>query len=270
MNMTPEIIESLSYTDFVALINQTNVPPGSYSTLTKWKVNSGLSEKSHIFEVACTTGFSILNLIQQAQCTGVGVDISKTSIQRAIRNASELGLSSAAEFQALDATLYDSSKHFTHIVVGAGLGFFDQPHIMIRKMEQLFENEGFLLASPFYVTQEIPDNLIHKAKSVFGITPTNIPYKEVMKLYKGFDVYFEDRENIEQETENELSHYCESTVDRACEIHQIEDGVIKECLYHRLYEIKKMSNDLRPYQGYSVNVFHYNRKTFPNRYVELF
>jgi hypothetical protein len=41
-------------------------------------------------------------------------------------------------------------------------------------------------------------------------------------------------------------------------------------MYDRLYEIKKMSNDLRPYQMYSVLVLRYRKAVYPNRFVELF
>lgn len=270
MKISKQYIEQLSYTDFVALINQTNVPPGSYSTLTKWKSNSSLNENSLILEAACTTGFSVLNLCKETNCKGVGIDICNSSIKQAKINSETLDIDDKTEFIAMDATQYCNDKKFSHIVVGAGLGFFPNPQEMIDKITNLLEDGGYLLASPFYVTKDIPQSLMLEAEKVFGILPTNIGYKEVMSLYSGFEVHYEDRLDLIEETEKELAHYCESTINRAIESINLEDDDAYQSLYDRLYKIKKMSNKLRPYQGYSVLVLRYQEKTYPNRFVELF
>lgn len=263
-------VNNMSYTDFVALINQTNVPPGSLSTVTRWKVNSNISEKSHVLEVACTTGFSINNLVLDSGCTGVGIDISEPSIKRAKENSFKLGIDSKVDFCYADAISYDGEKEFSHIIVGAGLGFFPQPELMINQMKKLFGTTGYLLASPFYATSEIPKDIIDKAEKVFGIKPTTDNYKDVMKLYKGFDVYYEDRFKPELETEEELHHYCTSTIDRIISEMNIVDKTIINAMYKRLHSIKEMSNILREYQGYSVCIFKYNIDTYSKRFTELF
>ncbi|NRF25479.1 methyltransferase domain-containing protein [Vibrio coralliilyticus] len=270
MLINEDTIDTISYTDFVALVNQTNVPPGSFSTLTKWRVNSNLNKESNILEAACTTGFSILNLINESGSKGVGIDISESSVKRASENAIKMGLENQARFLSMDATKFESEEKFTHVVVGAGLGFFPQPNLMINKIQSLFGDEGYLLASPFYVTKDIPSELIDEAQKVFGINPTNSSYKEVMELYKGFDIYYEDRLKPELETTSELAHYCDSTITRACKINDVSSEIIYKKMYDRLYKIKDLSNRLREYQEYSILVLKYERKEYPNRFVELF
>lgn len=263
-------INEMSYTAFVAFVNQTNVPPGSYSTLTKWKNNSNLNADSKVLEVACTTGFSINALVKDVGCNGVGIDLCKDSVGQARINASEMGLGDKVDFKAVDGTLFTSESEFSHVVVGAGLGFFPQPQLMVDNICRLLGPSGYLLASPFYTVGEIPQKMLKQAETVFGITPTVQGYKDVMQLYKGFDVYFEERLEPLAETEKELHHYCESTVARAGALHQIDDESVKSAMYDRLYSIKKMSNDLRQYQGYNVLVLRYDAQRYPNRYVELF
>ncbi|WP_053181116.1 class I SAM-dependent methyltransferase [Pseudomonas kilonensis] len=270
MNFDSRRVNEMSYTEFVAFINQTNVPPGSYSTLTKWRNNSNLNAESRLLEVACTTGFSINSLVKESSCEGVGIDLCKDSINQARINAKRMGLDHNVQFTAIDGTMYESSEKFSHIVVGAGLGFFPHPEKMVENICRLFKRSGYLLASPFYTVEDIPEKMLAQAATVFGITPTTQPYKEVMQLYKGFEVYFEERLRPLQETEKELHHYCESTVERASRSYNLEDESIKATMYDRLYSIKKMSNDLRQYQGYNVLVLHYDSQHYPNRYVELF
>jgi ubiquinone/menaquinone biosynthesis C-methylase UbiE len=265
-----EHIDSLSYTDFIALINQTNVPPGSFSTLTKWRVNSGLNATSNIFEVACTTGFSLLNLVGSACCKGTGVDISELSIERAKQNAIQKKLDKRADFFCEDATAFKSREQFSHIVIGASLGFFPAPAQMIKNIFLMVSDVAYILASPFFSIHEMPTTVIQESKQVLGITPTIHNYKEIMKLYKGFDIEYEERLYSVPESEEEMQHYCHSTIERACKILTISDNAMYDILYNRLYKIKKISNRLREYQNYSVLILKYNRDSYPNRYVELF
>ncbi|OYQ77505.1 hypothetical protein B9T11_10120 [Wohlfahrtiimonas chitiniclastica] len=268
--ITVNTINDISYTDFVGLINQTNVPPGSFSTVTRWRILSNVSKESNVLEIACTTGFSINNLGLESGCMGVGVDISQPSITRAQENSVKLGIADNIKFYCTDATSYETDKKFTHIIVGAGLGFFPQPEIMINQMHKLFGDTGYLLASPFYVTSDIPDEILKKAEKVFGIKPTTGSYKEVMRLYKDFEVYYEDRLKPELETEEEIHHYCDSTINRIVLEEKITDSNVIDAMYKRLYSIKEMSNILREYQGYSVCIFKYNKKNYSKRFVELF
>lgn len=270
MRVNLKSIDEMSYTEFVAFVNQINVPPGSYSTLTKWRNNSCMNANSRILEVACTTGFSINSLVQESGAQGVGLDLCADSIASASENAKNMGVSSRVTFSAMDAVTYKPCQPFSHVVVGAGLGFFPAPEAMIETICACFGSSGYLLASPFFATESIPDALLHRAEKIFGITPTIASYKDVMQIYKGFEIYFEERHCPIPETETELHHYCESNVSRASSSVKGFDRCVRDAMYDRLYEIKKMSNALRSYQGYTVLVLHYESSRYPNRYVELF
>jgi 2-polyprenyl-3-methyl-5-hydroxy-6-metoxy-1,4-benzoquinol methylase len=268
--LTKDYINEISYTDFVGLINQWNVLPGSYSTLSKWRIFSQLNENSRLLEVACTTGFSSRELALQSGCSGEGIDISEKSVQMANHNRNVYAPDINFKYQIADGYSYQSDRKFTHIAVGAALGFFPDPKKMLDHCIELLEDGGHVLASPFYVTENIPNALIERAQKIFGITPTTISYKEIMEHYKGFEIVYEERNKLIQETEAELAHYCASTVDRAVAMLNVNDLEIKQAMYDRLYSIKKMSNDLRPYQRYTVLVLRYRSNVYPNRYVELF
>lgn len=268
--ITQEQIDSLSYTDFVAFVNQTNVPPGSYSTLTKWRVNSGIDTNSNIFEAACTTGFSIINLAKSANCGGVGVDIHQQSVEKARLNAKNAGLDTKIDFACLDASTYKAETQFTHIVLGAALGFFADPMQMLNNIRSMVGEIAFILAAPFYAVKEVPQDVVRKAQQVLDITPTIHGYKDIMRLYNGFIVDFEDRQESVPETDSEIQHYCTSTITRACKELNINDSESYDKLYARLYAIKQICNELRQYQRYSVLVLKYDKAMYPNRYVEIF
>jgi SAM-dependent methyltransferase len=268
--LSVDYINSISYTDFVGLINQWNVLPGSHTTLSKWRIYSQLDSNSTLLEIACTTGFSSRELVLQSGCKGEGIDISEKSVDMANYNKEHYAPSANLSYKVADGYTFTSESKFSHIVVGAALGFFPDPKKMLDHCVSLLNDGGYVLASPFYVVEVIPKELVERAQSVFGITPTQVPYKEIMKHYKDLEVIFEDRNELIQETEDELIHYCTSTINRAVDMLNVTDSSIKDAMCERLYSIKKMSNDLRPYQRYSTLVLKYRSDVYPNRYVELF
>lgn len=268
--ITPELIRSLSYTDFVGLINQWNVLPGAFTTLSEWKVFSNLNTNSNILEVACTTGFSSRELALMSGCRGVGFDISKNSIDNAIYNQKKYAPGIKIKYVQADGYKFKTREKFSHIIIGASLKFFPDPERMLEKCSSLLSDGGYILASPFYTTRAIPKQLIKKAQKIFGITPTLENYKEIMSAYKQFEVVYENRKNIVPETPKELEYYCKSTTDRACVALKVRNVKTREAIFNRLYAIKEMSNKLRPYQNYSVLVLRKRANIFPRRYTELF
>ena len=268
--ITTEYIKGLSYTDFIGLINQWNVLPGSYVTLSKWACFSRLNKNSRLLEIACTTGFSSRELALLSGCGGEGFDLSEKSIKMATYNKEQYAPKIDFLYSVADGYRYKSDRPFTHIVVGASLGFFPDPAKMLERCINMLEDGGYILASPFYVTKRPPQVLVERAQKIFGITPTGISYKEIMKSYNKLEIIFEERNSLVQETKEELNYYCRCTIDRACKMLNIIDQKVYGAMYKRLYDIKKMSNDLRPYQMYSVLVLRYRKDVYPNRFVELF
>lgn len=263
-------IKEMSYTDFVGFINQWNVLPGAYNTLSKWKVFSSLNSKSRILEIACTTGFSSREIALMSECKGIGIDISEKSIQSSIKNKEAYAPNIKINYRHASAYDFSDKKRFTHIILGSSLGFFDEPKEIIEKMPDLLREGGYILASPFYVNKKIPKKLVDRAKAVFDINITQENYKEIMSLYSDFEIAYEERNILIPETKEELEHYCLSTLKKLKgEGTNLTKDEYEES-FKRLMEIKEMSNVLRSYQGYSVLVLRYRKSTYKNRCVELF
>ncbi len=270
MEITSNDILNMPYTDFVGFINQWNVLPGAFNTLSKWKVFSNLNENSRILEIACTTGFSSRELAIMSNCSGKAFDLSKKSIEAAIENKEKYAPNINIDYFVEDGYKFKSKEKFNHIILGASLKFFPKPEEMLKICLDHLEDDGFILASPFYIKSPIPESLISEFKKVFGIRPTIESYKDIIKMYEGLEVVYEEKNELVEETKEELEHYCHSTIERVCKEKKIEDKELYDIMYKRLMEIKVMSNKLRPYQKYSVLVLRYRKEIYPNRYVELF
>ena len=266
-----EDLEKMSYTEFISFAHQWNVPPGSFVTLNEWTVFSRINEKSRILEIASTTGFSSREIARLTGCRAVGIDICQSSVDRANYNYELYGKNLDLKYICMDACDYKSDEKFTHIVLGACLGFFKNPSVMISNLKNLLEDGGMILVSPYYLKdKKLPKNLIERTKKVIEINPTNYNYYTAMKPYENFEIIYENRKDIIPETEEQMKKYCKNTIDTSCRLNNINDKKFIEYMYNRMYEIKDVCNELHKYFGYSVLILRYRSDIYPNRYVELF
>lgn len=268
--LTVREVEQLSYTDFIGLINQWNVPPGAFTTLNKWRLFGEVDSASRILEVACTTGFSSRELALLTGCQALGIDISAASIRAARENQKKYALKSKLTYRHADVATFTNQNFFSHIVLGAALRFFPHPQTTLKHLLNLLEPHGFVLSCEFFCQKKIPAQLVTQARNVFNITVTQSGYKEVMAPYRNLTLLYEDHNDIRPETDDELDHYTRSTIDRAVTDAKIKSADVYEALYQRLLKIKKISNALRPYQQYVVLAHRKDPRIYPHRYTELF
>lgn len=268
--ITIETIRTLSYPDFVGFINQWNVLPGAYNTVSQWAVYSRMNAESSLLQIGCTTGFQSRELSKLTGCTAVGVDLSVHAIQSAKYNLEYYSPECKVAYHVGDMETYQLDRNFTHIAIGAGLRFFRNPEKVLTQCINLFNHEGFILASPFYAHTTVPPELVERSKQVFGIIPTVETYKESMKPYTRFEILFEEKKTIIPETDEEITQYCEDSIARFAREKNITNAQMLNYAYRRLKLIRLTTNELRHYQGYSVLVLRYRQRIYPNRYVELF
>lgn len=272
-NITAVFIQKLSYPDFIGFINQWNTPPGSYSTLSKFATFSKITNQSHILEVACTTGFSSRELAVMTGCSGVGFDLSENSIKMANFNKKHYAPNINISYKVADGYTFEQQKKFTHIIVGGGLRFFSNPEKMLARCIEMMKDGGYILATPYYQTHQMPQILVQHTHNALGIPIeafSYFMYKDIMKLFNKLEIIFEERNELVQETDEELAYYCKSVIDRACKIHKISNKKIYEAMYKKLFAIRKLINKGRSYQKYCVLVLRYRKSVYPNRFVALF
>ncbi len=268
-----ENINNLSYADFVGFINQWNTPPGSYSTISKLAKFSNMDKKSVVLEVGCSTGFSLRELVLQTGAAGVGIDVSVNSIDMAKYNKEKHASGCDIKYMVKNGYEYAPSKKFTHIMVGGNLKFFGKPEDMMERCVNMLSNNGYILATPYYMIKKMPTKLINEVSKTIGIPLSafsNFDYKGVIDMYNKLEIVYEERNLLQQETDKEIDYYCKSVISRACDIHKIKDKSVYDVMYHKLYNFRKLINATRDFQEYNILVLRYRKSIYPNRLTPLF
>ncbi|MBR7825807.1 class I SAM-dependent methyltransferase [Actinospica sp. MGRD01-02] len=266
----PEHVWAASYPDFVAMINQTNVMPGAFATINDWALHARMSANSTLLDVACTTGFTSRELARITGCRALGFDLSANAIALARYNHLQSGRATDVEYVQADGMDFAPGRSFSHIAVGAALGFFPDPPGMARRLVDLLEDGGHILAAPFWCDYELPEEVQTLRRDIFGITSPMETRADALDLFRGLDVIYQADHTLTPETDEQVAHYCYSTIERVCHDAEIRDPRVKEAMTERLKSVKNATNRLRAHQRYSVFVLRYDATTYPHRYVELF
>ncbi|APU21285.1 class I SAM-dependent methyltransferase [Actinoalloteichus sp. GBA129-24] len=267
---TAQEVWAACYPDFVAMVNQTNVMPGAFTTLNTWALQSRMDHNSTILDVACTTGFSSRELARLTGCRATGFDLSADAVALARYNHHSTDPSLDLEYVQADGTTYASSRRFSHIVVGAALGFFLDPAGMATRLTGQLDDGGYLLASPFWSAAPLSPEVAVIRREVFGISSPMETRAEALAMFAGLDLLYQADHLLIPESDADIEHYCVSTIDRACSQSGVEDSSVRAAMLARLRSIKHATNRLREHQRYSVLVLRYDASTCPRRFVELF
>ncbi|MCY7911079.1 methyltransferase domain-containing protein [Bacillus inaquosorum] len=261
---------NLDYVDFISRVNQYNIPPGSLSTVSEWIFFSNINSNSKVIEIACNTGVVGREISLRTGAKVKGIDVNEEAVKAARKNKKLLSVYNC-EYEVLDFFDLPNTEKFTHATIGASLGFFKNKVEFTKKLTSIFDDKGYLLASPYYSSGNMPAHLIEESKQVLGITPTSSSYKEIMKDFSGLEVVYESRKNIIPEEDYEMKQYAKDTTDFFFENNQhLYSKNAYNYIYNRLLQIKEVSNELHKYQSYSVMVLRYDQRIYPKRLVELF
>jgi SAM-dependent methyltransferase len=268
--VTAEQVWAASYPDFVAMVNQTNVMPGAFATLNAWALYARMDARSTLLDVACTTGFTSRELARLTGCRALGFDLSPAAVALARFNHHISTPNLNLDYVRADGMTFDPGRSFSHVAVGAALGFFPDPAAMAQRAVGLLEDGGYLLAAPFWCDTTLPEEVAAIRRDVFGIRTPMETRAQVLGLFRGLDVVYQADHTLAPETDDQIDSYARSTVARACKQAGICDPHVRDAMHARLRLVKGATNRLREHQRYTVLVLRYTAATYPDRYVELF
>ncbi len=78
--MSVKEIEKMTYTDFIAFIQETNRCPGGKRTIRNIAQNTFLTSTKKVLDVGSNTGFNSLEFARLTNCHVSGIDISQTCV----------------------------------------------------------------------------------------------------------------------------------------------------------------------------------------------
>lgn len=250
-------IKRLSYPDFVAFLGQKNSPPGGMTTLKKWMDFSKITSSSHLLDLACSSGFSSRNIILTVQCKAIGIDVCSSAIQIAQKEAKESHIDKFVTYHVADACyLPFEPKQFSHILGGCNFAFISDRERCLKECQRVLIPEGKLCIANFFYEEKPPENLLDQVYEMIGFRPSSDWNYDWWKSFysRQFSLEKEEILPLPVQTEQQLRQNVEQAIHSSATLSAHNEEVKKVC-YDRLLQIRKVLNQHRKYQKFSLSIW---------------
>jgi len=260
VGLTEAGIEQMSYTDFIALLDETNRCPGGKKTIRRIRELIHIDDKTNILDIGSNTGFTSLELARITPANISGIDISESCVGQAKKSLSEdiKSIRSRVTFQVASAySIPFSDDNFDIIMVGGATGFMDDKSKAIREYLRVLRPWGFLAMSPLIYHTQPSQQIVDDVSEIIGSTIKPMTLEDwvnmVNEVTKDFELYFGESHSLSPRTNKEIDEY----VDYFLEKNHIKTlpKVVKEAIRKKWLSILKVFNENHKYLGYSIILF---------------
>ena len=256
--MVPEIeVQQMPYASFVAFIGQENSPPGSEHTLRAWIEHGGIDLRSHVLDLACSTGWNSRWIAELVGCTGAGIDVSTAAIERAQSELRRTSKSAALKYVVADAAaLPFGDEEFTHVLAGCTLSFIQNRAGALRECGRVLGQHGALCVANFYYYRRPTLALLDNVERVVGFRPRaswNARFWESL-ISQVFTLEWEAHSDLPVYPDSEVAAVAREAILNSDVMREYAPQVREAC-FHRLLDTRLVLNRHRSVQRVAVQVW---------------
>lgn len=270
--MNTETIQKMNYSEVVGATGERNRCSGGIKSVHEVVRAANLSEKCHVLEIGCNTGFTSVNIARLARCKVTGIDINLSSLDEANRYAKTNEVSELCKFDLGDATaLSYPSQSFDLVWASNVTSFIANKQSAISEYVRVLHNEGYLAFIPIYYKRQPPTELVEKVGEAIG-TKLKVWTKQswlelIAQTTKNQGnlelVYERDFEYIDRS--EAIEGYCDEVFSKPeLQSHSTE---VRAALRQRLLGFTTLFNQNLQYCGFSIFLF---QKRVVREETELF
>jgi ubiquinone/menaquinone biosynthesis C-methylase UbiE len=260
VDLTISMVEKMSYTDFIALLGETNRCPGGKRTIRRIREVVHIDNQTKILDVGSNTGFTSLEFARITPAYIYGIDISEPCVAVAKNTLSEdsENIRSRVKFQLGSAyEIPFPDNEFDLVMVGGATSFMEEKSRAVSEYLRVLKPWGFLVSSPLIYHTNPPQHVVDAVSNEIGvkIEPMN---KEkwieiVNSTSQDFELYFEEQHSLTVKTDEEIEEYVDFFLRK--EHIQVLSDDIKEAVRKRWLKTLKVFNVNHQYLGYDIIVF---------------
>lgn len=250
--LSVELIESLPYVQLLALMGESNLPPGGFKTIHRLISFCTLGVHSNVLHAGCNAGFLSRELARISGCRVTGIDIAPEMVDAATRRASSEGLDGRVRHECRDMRdTQFQAETFDVTLSGGALAFVvDQPRA-IEEWIRVTRPYGILADAELYYREPAPESLREKVSRIIGaqVPAYNKSYWPALFSRLELVPYACYDEPVQVRTEAEVFAYCDRMVEwRASH----ENDAVQAALRSRIRECFLTFNENLAYMSYQV------------------
>lgn len=258
--LTVSDIERMNYTDFIALLQETNRCPGGKQTIRRIQELLHIDSHTTILDVGSNTGFTSLEFARITPAHVSGIDISESCTDEAKKLLSQDSedVRSRVTFQVADAySIPFPDEAFDLVMVGGATSFMDNKNKAINEYLRILRHWGFLVMTPLTYHTQPPLHVVNNVSKIIGVTIKPMSKEDWIKIVseatEDFELYFDEPHKLFSRTDGEIKEYVEYFIHKN-HIEELSSDV-KESIRKKWLNILKVFNENHKYLGYSIIIF---------------
>jgi ubiquinone/menaquinone biosynthesis C-methylase UbiE len=273
--MSPDLsdIQKMPYTDFIALIQETNRCPGGKDSIRRIIQNTFLTNNSHVLEIGSNTGFTSLELARSVKCEVEGIDVSASCIKTAgeLSSLDDTNIKSKVHFQVGSA--YDipfPNNSFDLTIVGGATSFMDDKKKAVDEYFRVTKPWGFIAAIQLYYHTLPPKPLLRELSALIGVEIKPWLEADWIKVFKNdsnplLELYSFESHRLTNQPEEKLDKYINYFLEKP---HLKKLSVVeREAIKIKWRGYLNVFNENHKYLNYFIAIF---RKRSVEEEPELF
>lgn len=260
--ITKEYIKSLSYTDFISFIKETNRCPGGKDSIRRIVQNSFVNENSKILDVGSNTGFNSLEFAHITKSEVYGIDISQSCVDESISLLSKDVEDVKKRVSFKVGSAYDipfKDDFFDLVMCGGATSFMDNKSKAVEEYFRVLKPWGFLAVTQLFYSQKPPAKVI---TSVSKIINANIKYlnrEDWLKIFNtnsNYELYYFEEFKFKDKTKKDLIEYVNLFLEKP-HIAGL-DKEVKEEIYNKWLDYMGAFRENNKYLSYFIALFRKN------------
>lgn len=171
--LTADQIETMSYNELIAVVQETNRPPGGLNSIQEIALRSFLSPQKRVLEIGTSTGVTAIELARLTRAAVTAIDINPTSLQVARQRAEQLSVSNYISFEQQDAMrLTYADETFDMVFCGNVTSLLVDREKALREYTRVLRLGGILAAIPMYYIKPPTEQLVRNVSAAIQVSIT--------------------------------------------------------------------------------------------------
>lgn len=260
----------MSYTDFIALIKETNRCPGGKDSVRRIIQNTFIDKKSKVLEIGSNTGFTSLEIAHTVKCQVVGIDISESCVNESLNrikyDTSEIR--KIVNFRVASAYEIPFSKNsFDLVVTGGATSFMDNKSKAVKEYIRVVKPWGFISATQLFYFKKPTQRVINNVSYALGVRIEPWSENDWLQVFNDsrLELYHYEKHGLSIRSEDSINEYINYFL-RKPHLNKL-DKDLKQMIKEKWKEYIDIFNENHRYLGYYIAIF---RKNLVPEEPELF
>jgi ubiquinone/menaquinone biosynthesis C-methylase UbiE len=252
---TAQEIATSPYVNLLAMLGESNLPPGGLPTVRDLAHNLHLRPGIQALHAGCNAGFLSRELARRTGASITGIDVNPNMAEAANLRAKQEGLEELIRYEAQDMrrTTFTDGQ-FDVVLSGGAMAFVDGHEAAVAEQIRVTKEFGLIGDVQLYYSQEPPAGLLEKISQIIEVKVPQYTRQYWIDLYDtpSLQPYWRTDGPAGARSEAEVVTYCEQMVERCCDGWSQE---ARETLYERWYDIFSSFNENMKYLRYTTYVY---------------